>query len=149
MMKKFIVLSLLLLGLSFVFAEKAYTVPSFKRQTGMSCSTCHTFFPELTPFGRSFKLGGYVLSTSDKPYQHPPPISVMAQLSHTDAQGLNTGVALFNNGDNDKTNLPQQAGLFYEGTVYDKFNGARLNYDGFGRDDSDNNTLYFLVWLVY
>jgi hypothetical protein len=33
--------------------------------------------------------------------------------------------------------------------IYDKFNGGRSNYDGFGRDASDNNTLYFLVWLVY
>jgi hypothetical protein len=115
MIKKFTVLFLLLLGLSFLFAEKAYTVPSFKRQTGMSCGVCHTLFPELTPFGREFKLGGYVLSKSDKPYQFPLPIAAMAQLSHTDTQGLNTGVAPFNDADNDKINLPQQASLFYGG----------------------------------
>jgi len=34
-------------------------VPSFARQTGYSCSTCHTAQPELTPFGRQFKLNGY------------------------------------------------------------------------------------------
>ena len=36
-------------------------VPSFARQTGMNCVACHTSFPELTPFGREFKLNGYTL----------------------------------------------------------------------------------------
>jgi hypothetical protein len=33
-------------------------------------------------------------------------------------------------------------------TIYNKFNGARSDYDGFGRDASDNNTLYALVWIM-
>ncbi|MGA7876912.1 MAG: hypothetical protein WCA08_14725, partial [Desulfoferrobacter sp.] len=33
--------------------------------------------------------------------------------------------------------------------IYDKFNGSSSNYDGFGRDASDNNTLYFLVWVAF
>jgi hypothetical protein len=33
--------------------------------------------------------------------------------------------------------------------VYTKFNGARNNYDGSGRNASDNNTLYLLAWLVF
>jgi len=32
---------------------------------------------------------------------------------------------------------------------YRKFNGARLNYDGGGRNASDNNTVYLLAWLVF
>jgi len=34
-------------------------------------------------------------------------------------------------------------------TFYNEFNGSSSNYDGFGRDASDNNTLYFLVWLMF
>jgi hypothetical protein len=34
-------------------------------------------------------------------------------------------------------------------TIYNKFNGAHSNYDGFGRDASDNNTLYLLVWVMF
>ena len=34
-------------------------MPSFARQTGQPCATCHTAFPELTPYGREFKLRGY------------------------------------------------------------------------------------------
>ncbi len=33
--------------------------------------------------------------------------------------------------------------------VYDKFNGGRSNYDGSGRDASDNNTLYLVLWLTF
>ncbi len=34
-------------------------------------------------------------------------------------------------------------------TFYERFNGARHNYDGFGRGTSDNNTLYLLAWTPW
>jgi hypothetical protein len=34
-------------------------------------------------------------------------------------------------------------------TIYNKFNGSDSNYDGFGRDASDNNTFYALLWLMF
>jgi len=34
-------------------------------------------------------------------------------------------------------------------TAYTQFNGASHNYDGFGRDASDNNTLFFNAWFVW
>ncbi len=37
----------------------ADALPSFARQTGQPCGTCHTDFPSLTPYGRLFKLNGY------------------------------------------------------------------------------------------
>lgn len=37
-------------------------------------------------------------------------------------------------------------GLQYTG--YNRFNGAKNNYDGFGRDASDNNTLYSFIWFA-
>ena len=30
----------------------ALALPSFARQTGQPCATCHTAFPQLTPYGR-------------------------------------------------------------------------------------------------
>ena len=51
----------LLLPLLCALAAPSRAVPSFARQTGMACAACHTVFPELTPFGREFKLNGYVL----------------------------------------------------------------------------------------
>src|SRR3984885_10718516 len=41
------------------FVPPAEALPSFARQTGQPCGTCHTDFPGLTPFGRRFKLLGY------------------------------------------------------------------------------------------
>lgn len=44
-------------------------------------------------------------------------------------------------------NVNVRAGLQYTG--YDKFNGASNNYDGFGRDAADNNTLSVFVWTAF
>ena len=44
-----------------LWSSPAQAVPSFARQTGMSCAACHTVAPQLTAFGRYFKLHGYVL----------------------------------------------------------------------------------------
>ncbi|MGO9690830.1 MAG: cytochrome C [Syntrophobacteraceae bacterium] len=33
--------------------------------------------------------------------------------------------------------------------IYNKFNGAGTNYDGFGTNASDNNTLYVLLWTAF
>ncbi len=41
------------------FTPSAQALPSFARQTGQPCGTCHTDFPALTPYGRRFKLLGY------------------------------------------------------------------------------------------
>ena len=37
-------------------------VPAFSRQTGLACSSCHYQFPQLTPFGRLFKLNGITIT---------------------------------------------------------------------------------------
>lgn len=41
-----------------VITDNAEAVPAFARQTGLACVACHVSFPELTPFGRFFKLTG-------------------------------------------------------------------------------------------
>ena len=40
----------------------ARAVPSYSRQTGFPCISCHTTPPELTPLGRTFKLNGYTIT---------------------------------------------------------------------------------------
>jgi hypothetical protein len=32
---------------------------------------------------------------------------------------------------------------------YDKFNGARFNFDGMGANANDNNTLYAYLWVAF
>ena len=39
--------------------------------------------------------------------------------------------------------------LFVQYTAYDKFDGAAKNYDGLGRNASDNNTLFIGTWFAY
>lgn len=52
------------------FAPPAQALPSFARQTGQPCGTCHTDFPALTAYGRRFKLLGY--TTGGGPYRTTP-----------------------------------------------------------------------------
>ena len=54
----------------FVLSEPASALPSYARQTGQPCGTCHTDFPALTPYGRRFKLLGY--TTGGGPYRTTP-----------------------------------------------------------------------------
>ena len=62
----------------------AVALPSFARQTGLPCAVCHTAFPELTPFGRRFKISGYTLRGGD--WQGPPIAALyMAGFTHTGA----------------------------------------------------------------
>ncbi len=60
-------------------------MPSFARQTGQPCAGCHTAFPELTPFGRRFKLNGYTMQGGDT--QIPPvALMLMPGFTHTEAK---------------------------------------------------------------
>ncbi len=154
-------LLLLVLGLlPLLLLNTAQAVPSFARQTGMQCNECHTVFPELAPFGRIFKLGGYVLSRSGKPYEFPPPLAGMAQVSYTESKGLTSGVAPFDstNRATDRINLPQQLSLFYGGRIYDKIGAfVQGTYDGASNkillDLTDirysNNTIVWGKNLIY
>jgi hypothetical protein len=119
-----------------IFSRDAHAVPSFGRQANKSCNACHTVFPELTPFGRSFKLGGYVF-TDEKKKSALPPISVMVQASYTEQKGLRNRVDPFADQPDAKTNLPQQASLFYGGKVIGNLGAfVQVTYDGVG------NTLF-------
>lgn len=74
--------------LSTATAVPALAVPSFARQTGQECAACHVSFPELTPYGRYFKLTGYTIG---KTFVGPEgfnyvPMAVMAQASVTNTR---------------------------------------------------------------
>jgi hypothetical protein len=46
--------------------------------------------------------------------------------------------------------LPQRdLRLLLQYTAYRDFNGARTNYDGFGRNAKDNNTLFLMGWIMF
>lgn len=110
----------LLMALSALTSLPAQAVPSFSRQTGASCSMCHTtsFGPNLTPFGRDFKLNGYTLGENKL-----PPVSGMIMGSFTNTQkGQNVSDLPPNNGFNANNNFTfDQASLFYAGKVWENF----------------------------
>lgn len=87
----------------------AQAVPLFARQTGMSCATCHFGgnFPELTKYGREFKLMGY---TDGK--RQTIPLAAMLQVSET---RINTDPGQDKNG----SLVPQQFSLFTGGKILD------------------------------
>lgn len=89
-------------------------VPSYARQTGMSCIACHTEFPILTDFGRQFKLGGYTLGTGQTDL---PPLSFMLQPSFTHTSKKQAGGAAPDFKSNDNTAL-DQASIFYSGRLF-------------------------------
>ena len=57
--------------------RESSALPAFARQTGQNCVACHAGgqFPELTPYGRMFKLTGYTAGS------RALPLSVMGVLN--------------------------------------------------------------------
>jgi hypothetical protein len=143
------VLKLLFLMLVLIIsAGVAKALPSYARQTGMSCSACHYSFPELNSFGRQFKMNGYVLTgmktidaTTDDSSQvtrlkllSTLPLSVMVQSSFTHISKDVPDVQ------NNSVTLPQQLSVFYAGQVTPHIGTfIQMTYDGhtFGMDNTD------------
>jgi len=125
---------------------RAYAVPSFARQTGLSCNVCHSNPPQLTAFGRQFKLNGYVLadtSPTDKVGNNKDlllskyiPLSFMVLLSSTSFQANQPS------SQNNAAGFPQQLSIFLAGGYASHFGGlAQVTYthseDHFGMDNTD------------
>ncbi|MDE2149999.1 MAG: cytochrome C [Gammaproteobacteria bacterium] len=101
----------------------AEAVPSFARQTGLPCQSCHTVFPELTNFGRLFKLNGYTLtglqqiqmpssqSTGGLKINETPPLSAMLQAGFTHDNRTQPGTQ------NNDVEFPQQLSFFFAGEI--------------------------------
>ncbi len=126
--------------------EYAHAVPSFARQTGLSCNVCHSNPPELTAFGRDFKLRGYLLSDmkpSDKVGTSKSlllskniPLSFMLLLSNTTFQSNAPSTQ------NSAAGFPQQLSLFLAGGIASHFGAlAQVTYshssDTFAMDNTD------------
>ncbi len=121
-------------------ARQAAAVPSFARQTGLPCASCHVGWPELTPFGRAFKANGFVWGGG----KHPFPLAMMVQaptFTHT-AAGQPGGAAP-GYGANDNFEA-EAVSLFYGGAIYEPIGLGALvqgTYSGgsnsIGWDNSD------------
>jgi len=109
----------------------AEAVPSMERQMGVECATCHTVFPELTPFGRQFKLRGFSMSapkSDDAPILSKIPVSASLQLSRTATKNTSTQGATNDNFPRDRETFVQTAALYYGGKITDQ-SGALVQYN--------------------
>jgi hypothetical protein len=124
-------------GLLALAATGAGAVPAFAVQTGQPCSGCHVggFGPQLTPFGREFKMHGY--TTRSVSFNVPVSAMAVASYVHTAKDqpepppphfGVNDNVAL------------DQISLFIAGGLGPHLGAFIQNtYDGVGRAFSWDN----------
>ena len=130
-------------------AAAAHAVPAYARQTGQNCVACHVSFPELTPYGRWFKLSGYTIGVRQN-----IPLAMMAQLGRTSIRnnddGTGTGTLVTAR---DGTFALNGASLFLAGKATDNVGGfvqwtysQNYNTDGtsFGHSGIDNTDLRWI-----
>ena len=132
-----------------IVSFNASALPSFARQTGQNCSSCHvqSFGPDLTPMGRQFKLGGYTMGGGSGLAEKMPALSGMITGSFTNTQknqdptaaGLQTGYNQNNNFTFD------EASMFYAGRIYGKVGAfSQLTYNGYeNKLEMDNTDIRF------
>ena len=108
------VLALIVLAGITLLPSRVQAVPSFARQTGMSCTACHTEFPILTEYGRQFKLNGYTMSNG---LSQIPPVAVMVQPSFSFTNKGQPGGAAPHFGENSNFAVSQTS-LFYAGRLF-------------------------------
>jgi len=103
-------------------AALARRIPSFSRQTKLACNVCHYAFPQLTPFGRMFKLNGYTLtglqtiqardsSREELSLAPIPPASAMVLTGITHLQRAVPGTQ------NNTASFPEQFSVFLAGEI--------------------------------
>ena len=120
---------------------RANAVPAFAQQTGQPCTTCHIggFGPQLTPFGRAFKIGGYT-QTGGEGLAAKIPLSAFIISSFTHTNAAQPGPAAAHFGDNNNAAL-DQVSLFLAGRATDYLGGfVQGTYSGIARSFHLDNT---------
>jgi len=129
-----------MLGLLGVLATSGpvAALPSYARQTGQECAACHNGFPELTPYGRLFKLNGYTFAGGTS---NLPALAVMLVPSFTHTQAAQQPGAAEHFGPNNNIAPIQSGSLFYGGTIAGNVGAfVQVTYDHVGRTFSWDNT---------
>ncbi len=113
----------------------AEAVPAFARQTGQNCVACHAGgqFPELTPYGRMFKLTGYTIG------ERTLPLSMMGVLTANKVKVADPAQGATQNGD-----LVFNTGsLFVAGKITDNIGGfAQITYNNYDGPNPDTGSFY-------
>jgi len=120
---------------AFVFAASgpASAVSSFAQQTGQPCHACHVgnFGPQLTPFGRQFKMQGYTLRAGR--VFETSPFAAMAVGGYTHTAESQDEAPEPHTSKNDNLTF-DEASLFFAASLGDHFGAfVQTTYDGVGR----------------
>lgn len=122
----------------------ARAVPSFALQTGQPCASCHigAFGPQLTDYGREFKLRGYVQSGGNwevNGWPLPPLAATVIGSFNRTGKNLPKADVPPHFSSNDNFAL-DQASLYYGGAIYGEL-GAFIQgtYDGVARETALDN----------
>jgi hypothetical protein len=115
----------------FLLSGEVGALPVFARQTGQQCVACHAGgqFPELTPFGRLFKLTGYTIGTRTLP------LSAMGVASFTKSREPTDDPAFAK----DAVALFQTGSIFVAGKISDHAGVfAQATYDNYASQNPGN-----------
>jgi hypothetical protein len=132
---------LLAAAIAILSARSASAVPSFAAQTGQPCAMCHVgaFGPQLTPFGRAFKIGGYT-QDGGQGLAAQIPLAAMVLSSFTQTRTSQPGPAADHFGTNNNFAL-DQVSLFLAGRATDDIGGfLQTTYSGTDRSLVLDNT---------
>jgi len=116
--------------------KAAHSLPLFARQTGQNCLACHAGgqFPELTPYGRMFKMTGYTIG------ERTVPVSAMAVASYSKV--ANTSKSDDPSADFSKNGslIFATASVFLGGKITDNIGAfAQITYDPYSVQNSDGS----------
>ena len=121
-----ILAALALLVLLLLAGLDVRAIPAFNRQTGQNCVACHAGgqFPDLTPYGRLFKLTGYTIG------ERAIPLAAMAVVSYNKTRNTGSPDEGFDRAANfpkDGNVIFQTASVFAGGKITDNL-GAFVQY---------------------
>ena len=128
---------LFLFFLGLIATTPAMAVPSFAAQTGRPCEACHVggLGPQLTPFGRTFKLHGYTA----RAVSFNVPLAGFIENSYVHTQNAQSPAAAPSFGSNDNVAI-DQISLFLAGGVGSHFGAfIQSTYDGIAKSFSWDN----------
>jgi len=131
-MRRLLDFQLLAFGVMAAFAlllpMESQAVPAFARQTGQNCVACHAGgqFPELTPYGRMFKMTGYTIG------ERTLPLSVMGLVSSSSIANAPDGTAKHS------TPIFATGSLFAAGKISDNVGAfTQFTYNNYAVDNGD------------
>jgi hypothetical protein len=119
-----------------LLSQPAFALPLFARQTGQNCVACHAGgqFPELTPYGRLFKMTGYTIG------QRTIPLSAMGVITNSRVNNTSKsddpGADFQKNGQT----IFATGSVFLGGKITDNLGAfGQFTYDPYATQDANGN----------